>query len=42
MVEGTDCFQKSAQLFVGMNNKAPSIIAVRICNPDCSPAGIDR
>jgi hypothetical protein len=25
MIEGTDCFQKRSQLFVGMNNKALSV-----------------
>jgi len=41
MIEGTDCFQKRSQLFVGMNNKAPSVVAMRICNPDCLLAKID-
>src|SRR5262245_17698708 len=34
-------FQKSSQLFIRTNNEAPSVIAVRIGNPDCSPFGID-
>jgi len=33
-------FQKRAQLFIGAHNKAPSVVAVRISNPDCSPVGI--
>jgi hypothetical protein len=29
-------FQKRTQLFVGMNNKALSVIAMRVNNPNCS------
>ena len=33
-------FNKRAELFVGVNNKAPSVAAMRVCNPDCLPVGI--
>jgi hypothetical protein len=34
-------FSEGGQLFVGMHNKAPSVVAVRVCNPDCSPVRVD-
>jgi hypothetical protein len=34
-------FNKRAELFVGMHNKALSVVAVCVDNPDCSPAGIN-
>jgi hypothetical protein len=33
-------FNKHAELFVGMNYKAPSVVPVRVNNPDRSPARI--
>jgi len=35
-------FQKCSQLFVGVHNKAPSVVAERVSNKDCLPVGIDR
>jgi hypothetical protein len=35
-------FHKRSQLFVGMHNKAPSVVAMRICNKDYLPVGSDR
>jgi hypothetical protein len=35
-------FNKRAELFVGVDNKAPPVVAVRICNKDCLPVAIDR
>jgi len=34
-------FHKRSQLFVGVHNKALSVIAVRVCNPDCSAFKIE-
>jgi hypothetical protein len=34
-------FNKRAQLFVGMHNKAPSVVAVGVNNPDCLTVGIN-
>ena|SRR5436190_3443806 len=34
-------FNKRAELFVGVHNKALSVAAMRVCNPDRSPAGIN-
>jgi hypothetical protein len=31
-----------AEPFVGMYNEAPPAVAVRICNKDCLPVGVDR
>jgi hypothetical protein len=28
--------------FIGLHNEPPPVAAVRICNPDCSPVGINR
>ncbi len=33
-------FHKSGQLFVRTHNEAPSIVAMRVSNPDRSPVGI--
>jgi hypothetical protein len=35
-------FQKSGQLFIGTHNEAFSIAAMRVCNPDRLPVGINR
>jgi hypothetical protein len=35
-------FNKRAELFVGMHNKAFSVAALCINNPDRSPVGINR
>ncbi len=35
-------FNKRGELFVGVHNKAPSVAAMRVSNPDCSPFGIER
>ena len=32
---------KCRELFVGVHNKAPSVVAVRVNNPDRSPVGIN-
>ena len=32
-------FKKRRQLFVGLGNEALTV-AMRVCNPDCSPVGI--
>jgi hypothetical protein len=34
-------FEKRAELFVGTHNKASSVAAVRVNNPDRSPLGIN-
>jgi hypothetical protein len=34
-------FDKRAELFVGAHNKAPSVVAVRVKNPDRSPLRIN-
>jgi hypothetical protein len=33
---------KRGQLFIRVLNESPSVIAVCVCNPDRSPAGINR
>jgi hypothetical protein len=33
--------KKRCQPFVGTNDKSLSIVAMRVCNPGCSPVGID-
>jgi hypothetical protein len=33
-------FQKRSQLFIGVHNETLSVIAMCVCNPDCSPVGI--
>jgi hypothetical protein len=35
-------FKKRRQLFIRSHNKTLSVAAVRVSNPDCSPAGIYR
>ena len=35
-------FNKRAEYFVGMRNKAPSVAPVRVNNPDRLTVGIDR
>jgi hypothetical protein len=35
-------FNKRAELFLGVHNKAPSVVAVCVNNPDCSPLTIQR
>jgi hypothetical protein len=35
-------FQKRSQLFIGAQNEAFSVAAMCVCNPDRSPAGINR
>jgi hypothetical protein len=34
-------FNESTELFVGVHYEAPSIVAVRVLNPDCSPLRIN-
>ena len=34
-------FQKRSQLFIRTHNETLSIVAMRVCNPDCSPIGIN-
>jgi hypothetical protein len=33
-------FQKRIQLFFRVHNETLSVVAVRVCNPDCSPVGV--
>jgi hypothetical protein len=35
-------FEKRGQLFIGTHNQAVSVVAMCVCNPDRSPAGINR
>jgi hypothetical protein len=35
-------FQKRSQLFIRVHNETLSVAAMRVCNPDCSPVGINR
>jgi hypothetical protein len=35
-------FQKRGQLFIGMDNEPLFFAPLRVCNPDRSPAGINR
>jgi hypothetical protein len=35
-------FEKRGQYFVGANDESLSVIAMRVSNPDRSPAGINR
>jgi hypothetical protein len=35
-------FQKRRQLLIGLHNETLSVVAMRICNKDRSPVGIDR
>jgi hypothetical protein len=34
-------FHKRSQLFIGRHNETLSVVAMRVCNPDCSPVGIN-
>jgi TolB-like protein len=34
-------YDRRAKLFVGVHNKALSVLAMSVNNPDCSPVGID-
>jgi hypothetical protein len=33
-------FQKRSELFIGVHNEALTVVAMCVCNPDCSPARI--
>jgi len=35
-------FDESRQLFIRAHNETLSVVAMRVCNPDRSPAGINR
>jgi hypothetical protein len=35
-------FNKRAEFFISMHNKPLSVVAMRVCNPDRSPVGINR
>jgi len=35
-------FDKSRQLFIGSHNETLSVVAMRVSNPDRSPAEINR
>jgi hypothetical protein len=35
-------FQKRSQLFLRVRNETFSVAAMCVCNPDCSPVGINR
>jgi hypothetical protein len=35
-------FNESGQLFIRSHNETLSVVAVRVCNPDRSPVGINR
>jgi hypothetical protein len=35
-------FQKRSQLFIGAHNEALSITAMRVCNEQCLPVGVNR
>jgi hypothetical protein len=35
-------FDKSRQLFIRVHNEPLSVAAMRVCNPDRSPVGINR
>jgi hypothetical protein len=35
-------FNKRSQLFIRTHNETLSVVAMRVCNPDCSPVGINR
>jgi hypothetical protein len=34
-------FQKRSQLFIRTHNEALNVVAMRVCNPDCSPVEIN-
>jgi hypothetical protein len=35
-------FDKRRQLFIGVRNETPFVIAMRVCSPDRSPVRINR
>ena len=35
-------FHKRSQLFIRTHNETLSVVAMRVCNPDRSPVGINR
>jgi hypothetical protein len=35
-------FHKRSQLFIRVHNETLSVVAMRVCNPNCSPVGINR
>ena len=35
-------FQKRSQHFIGVHNETLSVVAMRVCNPDWLPVGINR
>jgi len=35
-------FKKCGRLLIRVHNETLSVVAVRVCNPDCSPVGINR
>jgi hypothetical protein len=35
-------FNKRRQLFIRVHNETLSVVAMRVCNKDCSPVGINR
>ena len=35
-------FDKRRQLFIRAHNETLSVVVMRVCNPDCSPVGINR
>jgi len=35
-------FHKRRQLFMGVHNETLSVVAMCVCNEDCSPVGIHR
>ena len=44
MIRARDCFKfpKTRQLFTGAHDEALAVAAIRFCNPDRSPVGINR
>jgi dihydrofolate reductase len=42
VVHGSAQLRKCGQLFIGVHNETLSIVAMRVCNPDRSPIGINR
>jgi hypothetical protein len=32
----------AGQLFISLHDETLSVAAMRVCNPDCSPVGINR
>jgi hypothetical protein len=35
-------FRKRGQLFLGVHNETLSVAVMCVCDPDCSPVGINR